>query len=95
MRATWIAAGVAAAIASGGALAKLPAPTDEQKAKAAEAKAKADWTAKMDAYQLCLSQDRAAAAYQAGMKARDKPTTQPVATTACADPGPFQAPASK
>lgn len=87
-----MAVGVAAALASGAVLGKLPALTDEQKAKAAETKVKADWTAKSDAYQLCMSMDRTAATYYTSMKSRDKPTRSPVSTPACQDPGPFQAP---
>src|SRR5690349_8462330 len=45
------------------ASAKLPAPDDAAKAKAAEAAAKAAWQAKVDAYQLCKSQDKVVAAY--------------------------------
>lgn len=43
----------------GAVSAKLPAPTDEQKAKAAEAKVKADEGAKRSAELLGKSQDRA------------------------------------
>ena len=35
------------------ALAKLPAPSDEAKAKAAEAAAKTAWAGKVDGYLLC------------------------------------------
>ena len=48
----------------GMASAKLPAPSDEQKAKTAEAKAKADEAAKKDAEALAKSQDRAAEHYR-------------------------------
>ena len=50
--------------ACGLALAKLPAPDDAAKAKAAETSAKAAWQAKVDGYKLCQSQDKVAAAYQ-------------------------------
>jgi hypothetical protein len=50
--------------AFGAASAKLPALTDEQKAKAAEAKVKADEAAKMDAERLGKSQDRAVENYK-------------------------------
>jgi hypothetical protein len=86
-----IAACASLALGSATALAKLPPLNDEQKAKAAEAKAKADWQAKMDAFQLCQSQDRVARFYDASVKAKDKPVPQPAATPACQDPGPFQA----
>lgn len=49
---------------SGLALAKLPAPDDAAKAKAAETAAKAGWQAKVDAFQLCKVQDRIAAQYR-------------------------------
>lgn len=77
-------AGVSAA-----ALAKLPALGDEAKAKAAEAAAKTAWTGKVDAYQLCKSQDKVAAGYYQKAKAAGKETKPPAATPACADPGPF------
>jgi len=70
-------------------LAKLPAPSDEAKAKAAEAAAKSAWGDKVAAYQLCKSQDAVAAGYHAGMKKAGKDAKQPVATPACTDPGPF------
>jgi hypothetical protein len=91
MKLQWIAVCATVVLGSGTALAKLPAPNDEQKAKAAEAKAKSDWQAKIDAFQLCQSQERVARFYEASLKAKDKPVPQPVATPACQDPGPFQA----
>jgi len=51
------------ALASGMALAKLPAPDPAVKAKADEAAAKAAWQAKVDTYQLCKTQDRIAARF--------------------------------
>ena len=68
------------------ALAKLPAPSDEAKAKAEEAKAKTAHTAKVDAYLLCKSQDKVAAHVQKTNKAQ---AGKPVATPPCADPGKF------
>ena len=50
--------------AIGVASAKLPAPTEEQKAKAEATKAKAAETAKKDAELLSKSQDRAADHYK-------------------------------
>ncbi|MFT0734945.1 hypothetical protein [Ralstonia wenshanensis] len=87
------AAGMALAVAmlsltSGPAGAKLPAPTEEQKAQADLAKAKAAWGDKVAAFQTCKAQDKVAASYQAGGKAAH---TQPGAP--CVDPGPFVAPA--
>jgi hypothetical protein len=55
---------VAMAATAGTVWAKLPPPSDEAKAKAAEAKAKADDAAKKDAVQLGKSQDKAAANYR-------------------------------
>ena len=80
----------AALALSGLTHAKLPAPvlTDEAKAKAEEAKAKAAHGAKVDAYKLCLSMDRAAANHRKSV-ANAKPATP---TPACADPGPFVPP---
>ncbi len=68
------------------ASAKLPAPSPEAAAKAAEASAKAAWAGKVDAYKLCLAQDRVAAQYRQANPAA-KPAT--VTGAACADPGPF------
>jgi hypothetical protein len=53
-------------LAFGIASAKLPPPTDEQKAKAAEAKTKADEAAKKQAELLGKSQDRAVENYKRG-----------------------------
>ncbi|MES2360639.1 MAG: hypothetical protein V4646_02425 [Pseudomonadota bacterium] len=71
------------------ALAKLPALSDDAKAKAAEAAAKAAWAGKVDAYQLCKSQDKVAASYYKSAKAAGKDTKPAAATPACADPGAF------
>lgn len=72
-----------------GVWAKLPPPSDEAKAKAAEAAAKAAWQGKVDGFQLCKSMDSAAAAYFAQAKKSGKEVKPAVATPACADPGPF------
>jgi hypothetical protein len=71
--------------------AKLPAPvlSDEAKAKAAEAAAKTAWSAKMDAYLLCMAQDRAAANHQNVAKTKGLTTPPSAAATPCADPGAF------
>jgi hypothetical protein len=71
------------------ALAKLPALSDEAKAKAAEAAAKTAWSGKVDAYQLCRAQDWVAAFFFKSAKAAGTETRPPVATPACVDPGPF------
>jgi hypothetical protein len=72
------------------AQAKLPAPSDEAKAKAAEAAAKTAWTAKVDAYALCKAQDKTALTYAKSAKDKGQPVAKPATPLpACADPGPF------
>lgn len=71
------------------ALAKLPALSDEAKAKAAEAAAKTAWAGKVDGYLLCKSLDKVAANYYKTAKAAGKETKPPTATPPCADPGAF------
>ncbi|MGH8347921.1 MAG: hypothetical protein ACRES5_15355, partial [Pseudomonas sp.] len=44
----------------GSAYAKLPPPSEEAKAKAAEAKAKTEHGDKVNAYKVCLTQNRVA-----------------------------------
>ena len=70
-------------------LAKLPAPSDEAKAKSAETTAKTAHAGKADSYKLCLSMDRVASRYLAAAKIQGKAVTAPVETPACGDPGPF------
>ena len=72
------------------AMAKLPPPSDEAKAKAAEAAAKTAHGNKVAGFQLCKSMDRTAAAYQAQAK-KDGKAVKPAdaSAAACADPGPF------
>lgn len=71
--------------------AKLPAPppTEEAKAKAAEAAARTAWASKVDAYKLCKSQDRAASHYFKTAAAAGKSVKPAVAGAACTDPGVF------
>jgi len=71
------------------AVAKLPPLSDEAKAKAAEAAAKAAWSDKVASYQLCKSQDTVAATYYADVKKAGKEAKPPAPTPVCADPGPF------
>ena len=71
------------------AFAKLPAPDDAAKAKAAEAAAKAAWTGKVDNYLLCNAQDRAAANFFANAKAEGREVKPAIATPPCAAPGPL------
>ena len=74
---------------SGAAFAKLPALSDEAKAKAAETAAKAAWAGKVDIYQLCKSQDQVAAKYYKAATDSGKPTKPATTTPPCADPGAF------
>ena len=81
-------------LATGAALAKLPAPvlSDEAKAKAAEAAAKTAYGNKLADFQLCKSMDRVAARYQADAKKAGKEAKPAAAAPPCADPGVFVAP---
>ncbi len=71
------------------AVAKLPAPSDEAKAKAAEATAKVAHTGKMDGYLLCKYQDKAAANFFKTAKTVSKEVKPALTVPPCADPGPF------
>ena len=82
---------VLASLFSASVMAKLPAPSDEAKAKAAEAAAKTAHGNKVADFQLCKSREKVAAHYYKTAKATGKQTTPPVATPPCADPGPFVA----
>ena len=82
---------VLASLFSVSAIAKLPTPSDEAKAKAVEAAAKTAHGNKVADFQLCKSREKVAAHYYKTAKASGKPTNPPVATPACADPGPFVA----
>jgi hypothetical protein len=83
--ATLATASLLIALTTTAALAKLPAPSDEAKAKAAEAAAKTAWNGKVDGFLLCKSQDKVAAHYYKTAK-----STKPAAAMPpCADPGPF------
>ena len=78
---------LAALALSAAAIAKLPPPSDEAKAKAAEAAAKTAHTGKVEAYLLCKAQDKVAAR-------TNKTVTKPVKGAAapassCVDPGAF------
>lgn len=74
--------------AAGVAQAKLPAPTEEQKAAAAATKDKQAWSDKVAAYKLCLVQDRIAASYFKSKGGGGKPSA---ALPPCSDPGPYVA----
>ena len=75
--------------ASSMAVAKLPAPSDEAKAKAAETAAKTAWAGKIDNFLLCKSQDKVAASYYKSAKAAGKDAKPAAAVPPCADPGAF------
>ena len=61
---------LALTVASAGAWAKLPPPSEEAKAKAEEAKVKAAETAKLEAEQLANAQNRVAEAFIKQQKAK-------------------------
>ena len=73
----------------GAAVAKLPALSDEAKAKAAEAAAKTAWNGKVDAYLLCKYQDKSAAHFYKTAKTQGKEAKPAAAMPACVDAGPF------
>jgi len=82
-----------AALALGAAQARLPAPpaaTEEAKAAASLAAAKAGWGGKVATFKLCQAQDRAVANYVKNAKSAGK-EVKPTEVPACADPGPFVA----
>ncbi len=70
-----------------GAAAKLPALSEEAKAKAAEAAAKTAHGNKVADYQLCKSREKVAAHYY---KTNGKVKAAPTATPACVDPGAYK-----
>jgi hypothetical protein len=70
-----------------GAVAKLPALSEEAKAKAAEAAAKTAHGNKVADYQLCKSREKTAAHYY---KTQGKGKPAPMATPACVDPGAYK-----
>lgn len=76
-------------LVSASAMAKLPALSEEAKAKAAEAAARTAWTGKVEAYQLCKSQGQVAASYYKSAKAAGVETRPALAVPPCADPGAF------
>ncbi len=87
-----LAVALIAAMFAASVFAKLPPPTDEDKAKAAEAAAKNAWTEKVGLYQLCLAMDRTVDGYRKSAKAAGKDVPVPVATAPCADAGPYAPP---
>lgn len=92
MKLAILAAVCAGALAASIATAKLPAPaplTDDQKAAAEAAKAKAAHGGQVANFQLCRSMDRAAANHARNLKAQGK-EFKADAAPACVDPGPLQ-----
>lgn len=74
---------LALAAVAGSAWAKLPPPTPEEAAKAAESAARAKWAGQVGAYKVCEIQNRIAAKF-------GKPRPADVsAMPACVEPGPF------
>ncbi len=85
-----LAAGaLAVALVALPSVAKLPAPSDEAKAKAAEAAAKTAHGNKVADFQLCKNMDGVSAAYFAKAKKDGKAVPAAEKTAACADPGAF------
>ena len=80
-----------AAVLATPALAKLPAPSDEAKAKTVAAAAKTAWSDKLGGYQLCQAMNRVADGYRNSAKV-NKDVPAAIETPACSDPGPFVAP---
>ena len=88
----WTFVALAAAFAAP-AFAKLPPPSDEAKAKAADTAARTAWTDKIGAYQLCQAMNRAAEHYRQTEKSAAKEAPASVETPPCIDPGPYAPPA--
>jgi hypothetical protein len=83
-----IAALLAAAFMAAGTQAKLPAPTDDQKARATEAAARAAENAKKEAALLGAAQDRVVQKYAEQLKAQGRPFNPTIAPApAGATPG--------
>lgn len=81
---------VSALALSFSAVAKLPALSDEAKAKAAETAAKTAHGNKVADFQLCKSREKVAAHYYKTAKATGVKTNAPTATPACVDPGAYK-----
>jgi hypothetical protein len=78
-------------VAAPSALAKLPAPTPAAQATAADAAARTAWSASVETYQLCKSQDQVAARYRSRVEAAGKSAPTATPTAPCTDPGPYVA----
>ena len=79
-----------AAMSAGLVFAKLPPPSDEARAKAAQTAAKSAWSDKTAAYKTCLAIERTADTYRKSRMAAGQELRPAVATPPCADPGPFR-----
>jgi hypothetical protein len=77
--------GLIGILMAGPAMAKLPPASEEAIAKAAAEKDKGNWANQVAGYQLCMAQDRTAAAYLKSHVGSHAPT----ATPACQKPGPY------
>ena len=89
-----IATALIAGLVATSAIARLPPPTNAEKAAAAESAAKGAWVDKVGLYQLCLSQDRTVVAYRKSAAAAGQSIAVPNATPACSDPGAYVSPAA-
>jgi len=70
--------------------AKLPPPSEADKAKAAETAAKTAWTEKVGAYKTCLAGDRAAENFRKNAAADKRIIPEPnPGVPKCTDPGPY------
>jgi hypothetical protein len=79
------------ALLAASAFAKLPPPTEEAKALAAENAAKAAWADKVGSYQLCAATDRIADTYRKRAAADGKMVAPATPMPACVNPGPYVA----
>ena len=84
------AALLVAALFSAVVVAKLPPPTDDARAKAADAAAKAAWTDKTNAYKTCLAIERTAQTYRRSRAAAGQTVAPAPDMPPCTDPGPFR-----
>lgn len=81
---------VASSLLAGFAVAKLPPPSEEAKAAAAETAAKNAWNDKVSSFQLCKAMDRTVESYRRSATTAGK-AAPPASTTPCTDPGPYVA----
>lgn len=84
------AAFLATALCAAPVFAKLPAPSEADKAKTAEIAAKTAWTEKVGAYKTCLAGDRAAENFRKNAAAEKRIIPEPTpGVPKCTDPGPY------